>query len=99
MFFAILCDDNANSLHVRLETRAAHLEYLGGFEGRVKFAGPQLAADGETPIGSLIIIEAEDMQDAERFAHNDPYAKAGLFKTSTIRSIRPVLGEWLPKNP
>ena len=42
---------------------------------------------GET-CGSLLIVEAADRAEAERITANDPYAKAGLFESTTIRSYR-----------
>ena len=41
--------------------------------------------------GSVLIVEFDDSAAAERFAADDPYAKAGLFETVTIRPWRKVL--------
>jgi uncharacterized protein YciI len=52
-----------------------------------------LGDDGK-PIGSLVLIEAENKPSIETIAANDPYAKAGLFASVDIRPWA-----WLLKNP
>jgi hypothetical protein len=42
-------------------------------------------------IGSLLILDFPDRLLAERFAANDPYAKAELFENVTIRRWKKVL--------
>jgi uncharacterized protein YciI len=96
MYFVITCYDKPDQTGLRQQTRTEHLEYLAGNEGNNKVIGPLLSADGQTPCGSLLIIEAENMAAAERFAKGDPYAKAGIFETVTIMPWRPAVGEWLP---
>jgi len=89
MLFALTCIDKPDALPIRLENRAAHLDYLNG-SGKVVFAGPFIEA--EKPVGSLVVIEADDRAGAEAFAAADPYARAGLFASVTIREWRKVIG-------
>lgn len=89
MFFALTCLDKPDSLQIRLDNRPAHLEFLNG-SGKVAFAGPFIEA--EKPVGSLVVIEAADLAEAEAFAAADPYAVAGLFASVTIREWRKVIG-------
>ena len=90
MAFILECLDRPDSLPLRLANRPAHLAYIEAHLDRVIVAGPILADDGTTPIGSLLIL-ADDSRDAvEAFAAADPYAKAGLFATVTIRPWRKV---------
>ena len=91
MFFAIFCIDKPGHEKLRLDTRAAHLEYLGGFKDKAFAVGPTLTADGEHMNGSLLIIDFVDLKAAEKFAANDPYAKAGLFESVTIRPWKKVI--------
>lgn len=93
MLFALICTDKPGHLQVRLDTRPTHLDYLNGLGDRLKGAGPFLGEDGK-PNGSLVIIEAEDLNAAKTIADNDPYAKAGLFASVEIRPWN-----WGIKNP
>ena len=85
MIFTLICKDKPGHLEVRLSNRPAHVEYLDGLnaEGRLKFAGPFLDGDGK-PIGSLVAVEVEDRAAAGAIAAADPYARAGLFKSTEI---------------
>jgi uncharacterized protein len=91
MNFALYCVDKAGHGHVRAENRPAHLDYLKGRQDRIVLAGPLLGDDGQQVLGSLIVVEAEDRAAAEAFAAGDPYAKAGLFESVTIKAFKQVL--------
>lgn len=86
MLFALICTDKPGHLHIRQETRPAHLAHLEGLnaQGTLKLAGPFLDAEGK-PNGSLVIVEAADEAAARALADADPYAKAGLFQHVEIR--------------
>ena len=85
MLFAISCIDKPDHGEVRRQNRPAHLEYLGSWSDSVKLAGPYVTEDNSAMTGSLIVIEADDLDTAKAFAAADPYAKAGLFANVDIR--------------
>jgi uncharacterized protein YciI len=79
MLIALIARDKPGALQIRLDTRDAHVAYLKS-TGVVSQAGPLLDAGGGM-IGSLVILDVEDMNAAEDWAAQDPYAHAGLFDT------------------
>lgn len=89
MLFAVICRDRPGHLQTRLDNRAAHLAYIEK-TGIVKMAGPFLQ-DGEM-CGSLVIIEADDPEAAERWAAGDPYKAAGLFESVQVIAWKKVIG-------
>ena len=89
MLFALICHDKPASETLRKETRPDHLAYIRDYD--IRLAGPMLADDGETMIGSIILLEAPDLSSAQLFADNDPYQLAGLFETVMIRPFRQVI--------
>ncbi len=91
MLFAIFCSDRPDHEHVRLENRAAHLEFLGRYKDNLVAAGPFQTDDGEHMIGSLLIIDFSDRAAVEAFAAEDPYHAAGLFGSVVIRRWKKVL--------
>jgi len=93
MLYALLCNDKPDHLQLRLDTRASHLDYLNSLSDRLKFAGPFLGDDAK-PNGSLVVVEAPDLDAAKEIAANDPYAKAGLFASVDVRPWN-----WAIKNP
>ena len=82
MLVALIAHDKANHLDVRTQNRAAHLEYIKS-SGVVSQAGPFLDESGNM-IGSLIVLEVDDFSEAQDWAQNDPYAKAGLFDSAQL---------------
>ena len=90
MRIALVTHDKPNHLHIRKENREAHLAYIKN-SGVVEMAGPFLDAD-EKMCGSLIILDVNDMAAAKAWAENDPYNKAGLFETSTLKIWKKVIG-------
>ena len=90
MRIALVTHDKPNHLHIRKENREAHLAYIKN-SGVVEMAGPFLDTD-EKMCGSLIILDVNDMAAAKAWAENDPYNKAGLFETSTLKIWKKVIG-------
>ena len=87
--FAIICHDRPGSLQVRLDAREAHLGFLRR-EGVVRLAGPLL--EGGEMTGSLIVLEADSLEDAQGWADKDPYKAAGLFARVEISEWKKVIG-------
>lgn len=86
MLFAFLCQDKPGALQVRMDTRPVHVEWLNKInaEGTLVFAGPFLDADGK-PNGSLVVVKAENLDQAKAISAADPYAQAGLFASVDVR--------------
>jgi uncharacterized protein len=88
--FAIVAIDKPNARELRAANRQAHLDYADA-SGVISVAGPFLDSDGNMT-GSLIVLNVPDMAAAEAWAAADPYAKAGLFDSVTIRAWKKVRG-------
>ena len=89
--FALVCLDKKDALEARMGAREAHLAYVDDHVHMVKVAGPFLDAEDKM-IGSLFILEADDLIDAKAFAEEDPYAKAGVFESADLRPFRVTRG-------
>jgi uncharacterized protein YciI len=83
--------DKAGGLELRKATRPAHLAWVGTLGERVKVGGPLLGEDGTTPVGSLIVIESETLDDAKATFVQDPYALAGLWGETSVRQFNWLL--------
>lgn len=89
--FAVICIDKPDHLAVRQANRAAHLQALKGLGDRLVIAGPFLSDDGQAMVGSLLVIEAADRAGIDDFLADEPYARAGLFASVTVRPYKKVL--------
>ena len=97
MLYAIISEDNDNSLEKRLSVRPAHLERLQQLQnqGRLVLAGPHPAIDSEDPgsagfTGSLIVAEFESLDQAQQWADDDPYIRANVYKQVTVKPFKKV---------
>ncbi len=91
--FLINARDKAGSSALRQATRAAHLDYAKAELNRIIAAGPVLAEDSETMIGSTFLIRFDTLADAKAWAAADPYAEAGLFETVEVIEYKWLLGD------
>jgi hypothetical protein len=57
----------------------------------LRLGGPFLDGKGDMA-GSLMIIEAADLEAARQFNRDDPYTKAGLWASVDIRQFRATFG-------
>jgi uncharacterized protein len=97
MYYAIICEDNENSLELRLKTRPDHIARLDALreQGRLLTAGPHPAIDSNDPgpagfTGSLIIAEFASLLAAQTWADADPYLAAGVYKQVTVKPFKKV---------
>ena len=88
--FVISWMDKPGHRPVRMANREAHLEYVRE-TGVVRLGGPFLGPDGEMA-GSMIVIEAEDLETAKAWHALDPYRTAGLFDVSEVKPWRITVG-------
>ncbi|EKV26928.1 YciL protein [Caenispirillum salinarum AK4] len=91
MLFAVTCLDKPDSGHIRQENRPAHLEFAKAAGDKLKMGGPLLSDDGATMIGSMLVVEAADRAELGAWLEQDPYAKAGLFESVTVRPFKWLL--------
>ena len=98
MLYAIMSRDVENSAPLRAKARPAHLERVQEMvnQGRVIIAGPHPAIDAADPgdagfTGSLIIAEFDSLTEAEEWANEDPYVKAGVYASVTVKPFKQVL--------
>lgn len=98
MLYAIISEDIANSLEKRLAARPDHLARLEQLkqEGRLFVAGPHPAIDSNDPgeagfTGSLVIAEFTSLEQAQKWADQDPYISAGVYDKVVVKPFKKVL--------
>lgn len=96
-YVSVICRDKPDSAGVRQATRPAHLDWIKQAPFPLAAAGPLIAQDGETMIGSLLIVQSGDAEAVRAWAAGDPYAAAGLFESVTVTGFRHLLGEGLAR--
>ena len=79
--------DRPDAASVRDEHYAAHRAYLAASEAsgvRILASGPLVSGDGSRMIGSLLIVEADELGTVVACNAGDPFRKAGLWSSVAI---------------
>lgn len=87
-FFAVFATDKPDMCDVRERVRPVHRTYLRSATQHgvfVRLGGPTLAPCGDAMNGTLLVVEAEGIDDVMAFVSHDPYVQAGLFDRVEIR--------------
>jgi hypothetical protein len=83
--FHLLDKPGAGPLRQRI--RPQHKDYLGAVADRIAFAGPLLADDGQTMVGSLLAIDFPDREAARAWLAQEPFTQAGVYAGSTVHAF------------
>jgi uncharacterized protein YciI len=95
MLFVVHALDKPDILPVRAKHYRAHRVHLDQAESHdveVHTAGTLVADDGETPCGSIFVIEAKDRATATAFVHSDPYHVNQVWETVRIHGYNKKRG-------
>ena len=87
MHFVIHAIDRSDALETRAKHYRAHrihLDQANRHGVSVTTAGTLVAADGETPVGSLFILEAENRAAIDAFTDGDPYRVNRVWETVDV---------------
>jgi uncharacterized protein YciI len=84
MIHVLLLFDREGTAELRQRVRPEHKAYLGSVADRIAFAGPLLADDGVTMVGSLLAIAFADRGAANAWLADEPFTRAGLYARSEI---------------
>ena len=94
LYILHLEDDMAVSKPIRSEHLDAHLAYIDQHRDIILLGGALLDEDGATRVGSAFVVNVRDRQQAEDFSKNEPFRRAGLYRSVNIRRMRRA--QWRP---
>lgn len=70
------------------------LYLIYGVDGILVLGGATLADDGIARTGSVLIVNVRGRSEADAFARDEPFRRAGLFAQYTVTRMR--RGQWNP---
>jgi uncharacterized protein YciI len=95
MLFVIHALDRGGGLSTRAKFYRAHrihLDQAEQYDVDVVTAGTLVADDGETPVGSVFVIDAKDRAAVDAFARSDPYHVNAVWETVQIHGYNKKRG-------
>jgi len=81
--YSLIAKDKAGALDQRMAVRPRHLEHLDSLGDRLVLAGPFQTEDGKS-VGSLMVIEADDLDAAWTLFAQDPFVAEGIFESYEV---------------
>ncbi|GHF56306.1 YciI family protein [Streptomyces griseosporeus] len=91
--------DRPGSAALRSELLEEHWSYMDRFAEELIARGPTFAEDGETPSGSVHIVDLPDAAAARAFAFEEPVYQAGGYRDVLLRRWRNLLGRTMWEFP
>lgn len=82
--FIVHCSDVADSGPMREELRQDHRDYLNAHGDKVIARGPLKTDDGESVVGSAILLDVANRAEAEALLADEPFNKAGIYGQMTF---------------
>ena len=87
MLYAIHMLDKPGVADVRARIRPEHRAYLAAKADQMAFAGPLMADDGETMIGSLLVIDFPTREAAQLWLQDEPFTRHGVYGSTSIHAF------------
>ena len=91
--------DRRGSAVLRNELLEQHWSYMDRYAAAMIARGPTLADDGDTPTGSVHIVDLPDAAAARAFAFDEPNYQAGVYRDVLLRRWRNTLGRTMWEFP
>jgi hypothetical protein len=85
MFYGL---DRSGSQALRREFRAAHETYLAQHPSTVMAGGPLVTDDGQSAIGSVLLLDVPDMDTARGFMEKEPFYSNGVYQEVNLHRWR-----------
>jgi len=97
MLFIVYGEDKeSGAAEIRQARTPEHLAYLDRHKHAIVLAGALLTDDAGQRVGSVSVINVKDRAAAEAFVFDEPFNRAGLYKSLKISRMRK--GQWYPDN-
>ncbi len=87
MLFALHLLDKPDSAALRQRVRPEHKAYLARVAEHIAFAGPLLRDDGQTMVGSLLVIDFVSRDAVQAWLADEPFTRAGLYAEVRIHAF------------
>lgn len=87
------CRDGENAPALRERLLQVHLAHVEAHIDQYAVAGP--LKDGDSTVGSMLVIKADNAAAARKFFESDPYFDAGVWQSIRVDELKAVAGDWV----
>ncbi|MFP3606849.1 YciI family protein [Paraburkholderia sp. SIMBA_053] len=87
MLTVIYCVDDPATPDAREAHYAEHRSHLKEAPLKILVAGPYTEEGSDRKIGSMLLVESETLDEARKYAHNDPFFVNKVWKEVRIHAF------------
>ncbi len=95
MAIIVICHDGDNAQGLRKQHLQSHFRYIEGILDKLAVAGPINQLQAAHYDGSCFIYDTDDVEEAKQLFDNDPYVKAGVYRSYSFSTFMPAAGKWI----
>ena len=89
MLYLFIYTNKPDSAKLRKQFEQEHHAFRRGLGDKLKVAGPRFAGDEDQSVGSMVILEADNIEAAKKIVESDPYLVEGVFSLDSVSRINP----------
>lgn len=93
--YLVTATDGPGSAPLRHEHLTGHLNHVEQNWQRYVTAGPIREPGGEALVGSVFLVLADTLEDAQTLMNGDPYITCGMYETVTYKEFSNSIGQFL----
>ena len=93
--YLVTCRDGEGSAALRREHLKGHLDHVERHWTRYVTAGPIREPGGEALVGSVFLVLADSLADAEALMNGDPYITCGMYESIEYKEFSNSIGQYL----
>lgn len=93
--YLVTCLDGPGSAGLRSEHLAGHLRHVEKHWQRYVTAGPIREPGGEALVGSVFLVLADALGEAQTLMNGDPYITCGMYESITYKEFSNSVGQYI----
>ncbi|MEM0984800.1 MAG: YciI family protein [Pseudomonadota bacterium] len=93
--YLVICRDGPASAKPRSEHLVGHLKHVEQNWTRYVTAGPIREPSGEALVGSVFLVLADNLEEAQALMNGDPYITCGMYETIEYKEFTNSIGQFI----
>lgn len=93
--YLVVCRDGRDTAEPRASHLKGHLDHVEKHWKRYVTAGPIREPGGDELVGSVFLVLADSLEDAQALMAGDPYITSGMYETITYNELSNSIGQYI----
>jgi uncharacterized protein YciI len=93
--YLIICRDGPTASELRVTHLEGHMRHVEKHWRRYISAGPIREPGGDALVGSVFLLLADSLEDAQTVMNGDPYISCGMYETIEYKEFTNSIGQYM----